>query len=192
MTPMPYRIDRTLVIHALPDTVFSFFTSSERWASWWGAGSTIDPAPGGAILIRYPNGVEAIGTVVDVVPDARLVFTFGFRSGQPIAPDHSRVTITLAPHASGTLLSLEHAFDDDETGRIAVVGERAHGSLRVAVVDNGRGLPDDFSLTGNDRLGLQIVRTLVDAELHATLEVRPRVDGKPGAVATFNCPIHQR
>ena len=41
MTTMPYRIDRTLVIHALPDTVFSFFTSSERWASWWGAGSTI-------------------------------------------------------------------------------------------------------------------------------------------------------
>ena len=88
--------------------------------------------------------------------------------------------------------AIEHAFDDDETGRIAVVGERAHGSLRVAVVDNGRGLPDDFSLTGNDRLGLQIVRTLVDAELHATLEVRPRVDGKPGAVATFNFPIHQR
>ena len=134
MTTMPYRIDRTLVIHALPDTVFSFFTSSERWASWWGAGSTIDPAPGGAILIRYPNGVEAIGTVVDVVPDARLVFTFGFRSGQPIAPDHSRVTITLAPHASGTLLSLEHAFNDEAVSREFVQGWRYQLSVFANLV----------------------------------------------------------
>ena len=36
------------------------------------------------------------------------------------------------------------------------------------------------------------VRTLVDAELHATLEVRPRVDGKAGAVATFSFPIRPR
>jgi two-component sensor histidine kinase len=88
--------------------------------------------------------------------------------------------------------AIEHGYDDDGRGTVSVLGERAHGSLRVSVVDDGRGLPPDFRLTANDRLGLQIVRTLVDAELHATLEVRSRTDGQRGAIATFSFPVRPR
>ena len=41
--------------------------------------------------------------------------------------------------------------------------------LDVVVHDDGRGLPDGFSLEKSDRLGLQIVRTLVSAELDGSL-----------------------
>ena len=34
-------------IEADRETVFRYFTDSGRWAAWWGAGSTIDPRPGG-------------------------------------------------------------------------------------------------------------------------------------------------
>ena len=97
-----YRLDRTVLIQASPATVFRYFTDSERWAKWWGAGSTIDARPGGKVSIRYPGGVEVQGEVLEVsVPD-RIVFTYGFVSGKPIPPGSSKVTIQLEPCASGT------------------------------------------------------------------------------------------
>ena len=61
---LPHRLDRTLLIQASPDVVFSFFTETPKWASWWGAGSNIDPRRGGGLTIRYPDGTEVLGTVV--------------------------------------------------------------------------------------------------------------------------------
>ena len=58
---LPHTLDRTVVIQAAPQTVFSFFTDNDRWASWWGAGSTIDPKTGGRVYIRHANGIESSG-----------------------------------------------------------------------------------------------------------------------------------
>ena len=62
---LPHALDREVFIRARPATVFGFFTDSARWAAWWGAGSTIDPRPGGRVVIRYPNAVEAGGEVLE-------------------------------------------------------------------------------------------------------------------------------
>ena len=70
-----YSLDRTIVIQAAPDIVFGFFTDSARWARWWGAGSTIDPRPGGKVLIRHPNAVEVSGEVLELDAPRRIVFT---------------------------------------------------------------------------------------------------------------------
>ena len=109
---LPYTLDRTVTINARPQTVFTFFTDSSRWASWWGTGSTIDAKVGGRMYIRYPGGVEASGEVVEVIPDERIVFTYGFVSGQPIPPGSSRVTILLEPAGLSTRLQLIHEFSD--------------------------------------------------------------------------------
>jgi uncharacterized protein YndB with AHSA1/START domain len=55
----PHSLQRTVLIRAPLETVFSFFQDSTRWEKWWGAGSTIDPKVGGEIRIRHPGGVEA-------------------------------------------------------------------------------------------------------------------------------------
>jgi uncharacterized protein YndB with AHSA1/START domain len=110
MSSLPYRLDRTITIHAAPHTVFQFLTESPRWAAWWGAGSTIDPRPGGQLRIRYPDGTEVSGRVVEVRPPERIVFTYGYVSGKPIPPDASVVTINLEPDRAGTRLSLTHEF----------------------------------------------------------------------------------
>jgi uncharacterized protein YndB with AHSA1/START domain len=114
MTPtaLPHVLDRRLLIRARPSTVFRYFTDSERWASWWGAGSTIDPVPGGRVHIRYPNAVEAGGEVVEIDAPKRIVFTMGYANGQPIPLGASRVTITLAADPAGTRLHLHHEFAD--------------------------------------------------------------------------------
>lgn len=112
MTVLAHALERTVVIRATPETVFRFFTDSARWASWWGAGSTIDPHHGGAVLIRLPGGAEVTGEVLELIPPERIVFTYGFASGAPIPPGGSRVTIHLEPHDQGTRLMLTHEFAD--------------------------------------------------------------------------------
>ena len=52
---------------------------------------------------------------------------------------------------------------------MTIRAERSARWLDVVVHDDGRGLPDGFSLEKSDRLGLQIVRTLVSAELDGSL-----------------------
>lgn len=136
MMNLPHRLDRTLVIHARPETVFTFFTQSAEWASWWGPGSTIDPRPGGRLLIRHPNGVEVLGEVLDVRAPERIVFTYGFASGTPIPPGSSRVTIRLEPHAEGTVLRLVHEFGEEGVRDEHVQGWRYQLSLFANLVAN--------------------------------------------------------
>jgi uncharacterized protein YndB with AHSA1/START domain len=107
-----HQMDRSIVIDAGRETVFRFFTDTARWAKWWGTGSTIDPRTGGAVFIRHPNGIEILGEVVEINPPHRIVFTYGFASGRPIAPGGSRVTISLEPRGSSTALHLRHEFSD--------------------------------------------------------------------------------
>ncbi len=112
MKALPYRLDRSVVIRATRETVFRYFTDSVRWASWWGAGSTIEPVTGGLVYIRYPNGVEAQGTIVELAAPDRIAFTYGFTSGTPVPLGASLVTIALEPAPGGTRLHLSHEFSD--------------------------------------------------------------------------------
>ncbi|HET9360576.1 MAG TPA: SRPBCC domain-containing protein [Vicinamibacterales bacterium] len=112
MIALTHRLDRTLVVRAARDTVFQYFTDTPRWASWWGAGSTIDARPGGRMVIRHANGVEVSGEVLEVSPPERIVFTYGYANQPQIPPGSSRVTIRLDSHPQGTLLQLTHEFSD--------------------------------------------------------------------------------
>jgi len=118
MTDFTHHVDRTIVIRARPETVFGFFEHSDRWAAWWGAGSTIDPKPGGRVYIRHPGSVEIEGEVLEVAPPQRLVFTYGNVAGTPIPVGGSRVTIRLDAIPTGTKLHLTHEFTE-AAGRAA-------------------------------------------------------------------------
>ena len=136
MTVLAHALERTIVIRATRDIVFGFFTDAARWAAWWGAGSSIDPRRGGRVLIRYPDGTEASGEIEDIAPPDRLVFTYGYVSGNPIPPGGSRVTIRLAAHAEGTRLHLRHEFADAAVRDQHVQGWRYQLSLFANVVAN--------------------------------------------------------
>jgi len=106
-------IDPDILICAPRETVFRYFTDSERFAAWWGAGSAIDPRPGGAVRIRYPNAVEASGNVVEIAAPSRIVFTYGYPGeGKPIPPGGSRVTVVLSSEPGGTRVALTHACEN--------------------------------------------------------------------------------
>jgi uncharacterized protein YndB with AHSA1/START domain len=133
---LPHELKRVLVIQASRETVFRFFTDEARWAAWWGAGSTIDARPGGRVVIRYPNAVEAWGEVIDVTPPERITFTYGYASGTPIPVGGSRVTIRLDAEGTRTRLHLTHQFADAAVRDGHIQGWRYQLSLFANAVAN--------------------------------------------------------
>ena len=88
--------------------------------------------------------------------------------------------------------AIEHGFRSGQAGAAEVRATRARGRLTVMIIDNGEGLPDGFNADTTDRLGLQIVRTLVSAELNGTIDIRRRTDGSSGTEAVLSVPLARR
>ena len=87
--------------------------------------------------------------------------------------------------------AIEHAFDAPGTqGHVTIRAERSARWLDVVVHDDGRGLPAGFSLEGSDRLGLQIVRTLVSTEIDGSLTMHDAAGG--GTDVVLRVPIGRR
>jgi len=86
--------------------------------------------------------------------------------------------------------ALEHGLRGRD-GRVVVGVRRSAGidqqEIEIEVADDGAGLPAGFSLADSPRLGLQIVRTLVEGDLRGRIELRARPDG--GTSATLRIPV---
>jgi two-component system, sensor histidine kinase PdtaS len=87
--------------------------------------------------------------------------------------------------------AVEHAFADGEDGSVLVDAQRARGELTVRIADDGAGLPPDFNMQTSDRLGLQIVRTLIATDLSGSIDLRARTDGERGVEAVITVPIRR-
>jgi len=136
MKPLPYSVDRNILIEADRETVFGFFTDNARWAKWWGAGSTVDSRPGGALRIQHSNGFVSDGEVLEVAAPERFVFTFSLQGKEPVAAEDSRVTIRLEQQDAGTMLRLTHEVADPVMRDLMVQGWRFHFSLFANAVAN--------------------------------------------------------
>ena len=82
--------------------------------------------------------------------------------------------------------AVEHGLDRGP-GLLEVRAGRVGGMLRLEVLDDGVGLPAGFDLAASERLGLQIVRTLVEGELGGTLQLDSRDGG--GTRALVEVPL---
>ena len=83
--------------------------------------------------------------------------------------------------------SVEHAFPG-RGGTIVIMLERRTASLHLAVIDDGVGVPQGWSIEGSANLGLRIAATLVESELGGTLEVARDEDG-PGTRCELLLPL---
>jgi uncharacterized protein YndB with AHSA1/START domain len=134
MTNLTETLDREISICARRETVFAYFTDSDRFARWWGEGSHIDPRAGGEVFIHYPNGITAKGEIREIEPPRRIVFTY-VSGGVP-----SLVTIHLEETDQGTLLKLHHAFSSAKIRDHFVQGWRYQLALfSKAVADEAQG-----------------------------------------------------
>jgi two-component sensor histidine kinase len=74
--------------------------------------------------------------------------------------------------------AVEHAFigfggkDNDQVGVVTLNLFLEDGDAVAEIRDNGRGLEEDFSLEVPKSLGLSIVRDIIRAQLHGTIEMK--------------------
>ena len=82
---------------------------------------------------------------------------------------------------------VQNAVEHARATRISVEVKRTDTTLAVVVRDDGLGLPAGFVLADSTRLGLRIVRTLVEGELRGTIVLEPGDDG--GTAARLTVPL---
>lgn len=95
-------------IEAPPEIVYRYLTESDRWLRWQGVGAEIEANPGGLFAMSMPNGQSARGEFVELVPNQRVVFTWGWIGHPGIPPGSTVVEIDLIADEGGTLLTLTH------------------------------------------------------------------------------------
>jgi uncharacterized protein YndB with AHSA1/START domain len=116
-------------INASPAKVYAAWTQPSQLMKWIHPHDTVcihaeaDEREGGRFrfILRAPDGEEhdVSGTYLEVVPEARLVFTWAWRS----TPEReSRVTVMLREDGHATELTLKHEHFFDEAARDAHEG----------------------------------------------------------------------
>ena len=101
-------IERVIDIAAAPETVFKLLTDPAEYVRWKGRLAELDPRPGGRFQVSFEHSAVR-GEYLEVVPDRRVVFTWGWDApGALVPPGASTVEIDLEPRGRGTRLRLVH------------------------------------------------------------------------------------
>lgn len=101
-------------IQATPADVYAYLTDEAKWKRWQGSDATLDPRVGGVFSVLMANGLNARGEFVELVPDRRVVFTWGWIGYGNLPPGSSTVEIELRPDGDATILVLTHGSLPDE------------------------------------------------------------------------------
>jgi uncharacterized protein YndB with AHSA1/START domain len=109
------ELEREILIDASPETIFPFFTDPDKHKLWDGTEVELDPRPGGIYRVLVAGEYQAAGEFVEVVPNERVVFTFGWdMPDNPITPGSTTVEYTLIPDGGKTRLRLRHTGLPDQ------------------------------------------------------------------------------
>ncbi len=101
---------REIVVDASPATIFEYLTVPEKHVAWNGTSAELDPRSGGVYRVMAGGVHQAAGEYVEVVPNERVVFTFGWdEPDHPIPAGSTRVEIQLIPEGDKTRVRLIHS-----------------------------------------------------------------------------------
>jgi uncharacterized protein YndB with AHSA1/START domain len=141
------HITLTRLFQAPRALVFEAFTNPKHLAEWWGPKGFVNPVceidarPGGAILIHMEMvGTEfshpMTGTVHEVVPNERFVFTAVARDANNRVLLEAHTTITFSDEGGATRLTVEaHAKGKQPIARMMLAGMQEGWSQSLEKLD---------------------------------------------------------
>jgi len=128
---------REIMIDATPETIWPFLTQADKHVEWLGTVAEIDARVGGSYRVLVGGQHPAAGEYVEVVPNEKVVFTFGWeQKDHPIPAGSTTLEISLHPEGDKTRVRLVHrglpadALDDHGQGW-------AHYLDRLAIAATG-------------------------------------------------------
>jgi two-component sensor histidine kinase/putative methionine-R-sulfoxide reductase with GAF domain len=128
------------------------------------------------LLSRDSIGVTTIGDVARKViellePTVQGRAQIRFHSEGETIELETREATTLAILLNELITNaVRHGLKGRECGTVRVTYGRQGSQVWVTVADDGNGLPPGFTLSKNRGLGLSIVRTLAEADLHGQVD----------------------
>src|SRR5579872_1693057 len=100
--------EKSVLVPLGADETFALLTEPGRLRRWQTITARIDLRAGGEYRWTIVPGHTAAGTVTEVEPGRRLVFSWGWEDTEDLPPGASTVTITLEPEEGGTRVRLVH------------------------------------------------------------------------------------
>jgi uncharacterized protein YndB with AHSA1/START domain len=150
-------VEREVKIGASPETVFAYFVDSDKMSRWFGTSAELDARPGGIYRVKINDQIIARGEFVEVEPNRRVVFTFGWEAEENseshagVPPGSSRVEVALEPDGDGTLVRFRHLDLPEDAREIHGHGWDLYLS-RLAVAAAGGDPGPDPNATATPRL----------------------------------------
>jgi uncharacterized protein YndB with AHSA1/START domain len=101
-------VEKSVLVPLGPDETFAMLTEPERLRRWQTVTARVDLRASGDYRWTIIPGHTAAGTITEIEPGRRLVFTWGWEGDEHLPPGASTVTITLEPTEGGTNVRLVH------------------------------------------------------------------------------------
>src|SRR4051794_3092451 len=134
---------REIMIDATPETIWPFLTEPAKHVEWQGTVAELDPRPGGIYRVLVAGEFQSAGKYGEVVPNEKLVFTFGWdQKDHPIPAGSTTIEITLHPEGNKTRVRFVHRGLPDDA-----VSDHTNGwdhyLSRLAIAATGGNAGDD-------------------------------------------------
>ncbi len=102
-------VDRALVIDAPPERVYTLLTTADGLVRWMAPEADVHPAGARVVTRQHPHRDRVSGRFVELVPNRRVVFTYGWDRddvGIPTGSTTVEITLTALPGPTGSRTEL--------------------------------------------------------------------------------------
>ena len=137
--------EKSVLVPLGPDETFALLTEPERLRRWQAVTARVELRAGGQYRWTINPGHTASGTITEVEPGKRIVFTWGWEDSEDLPPGASTVTITLEPAEGGTNVRLVHSGLTPEQAAGHLEGWNHYGERLVAAAERGDAGADEWA-----------------------------------------------
>jgi uncharacterized protein (TIGR03086 family) len=137
--------EKSVLVPLDPDETFALLTEPERLRRWQAVTARVELRAGGGYRWTVIPGHTAAGTITEIEPGKRIVFTWGWEDSDDLPPGASTVTITLEPAQGGTTVRLVHSGLTTEQAAGHLEGWNHYGERLVAAAEHGDAGADEWA-----------------------------------------------
>jgi uncharacterized protein (TIGR03086 family) len=137
--------EKSVLVPLGGDETFALITEPARLRRWQAVTARVDLRAGGSWRWTVIPGNSAAGTVTEMEPGRRVVFSWGWEGSEELPPGASTVTITLEPGDGGTIVRLVHAGLSDEQAASHAQGWDHYLARLTAAGASGDAGPDTWT-----------------------------------------------
>jgi uncharacterized protein (TIGR03086 family) len=113
-------VEKTALLPVSADEAFALITQPDRLRRWLAVSARVDLRAGGEFRWTLTPMAVSAGTITEVDPGRRIVFSFAWE--QSAEPRTDTVIITIEPAEGGTLVRLVHEGLPEDQGRDVLEG----------------------------------------------------------------------